>query len=42
MINDPNFELSDEYKVSDDYYNNRNASLKIMIECNETHFERLN
>lgn len=39
MINDPDFELSDEYKVSDDYYNNRNAALKIMIECNETHFD---
>ena len=39
MINDPDFELSDEYKVSDDYYYNRNAALKIMIECNETHFD---
>jgi hypothetical protein len=39
MINDPDFELSDEYKISDAYYNNRNAALKIMIECDVSHFD---
>ena len=39
MMNDPDFELSDEYKISDEYYNNRNIALKIMIDCNDSHFD---
>lgn len=39
MINDPDFDLSDEYKISDEYYNNRNIALKIMIDCNDSHFD---
>lgn len=39
MMNDPDFELSDEYKISDKYYNNRNIALKIMIDCDESHFD---
>ena len=39
MMNDPDFELSDEYKISDEYYNNRNIALKIMIDCDDSHFD---
>ena len=39
MMNDPDFELTDEYKISDEYYNNRNIALKIMIDCDDSHFD---
>lgn len=39
MMNEPDFELSDEYKISDEYYNNRSIALKIMIDCDESHFD---